>query len=211
MNCLIALPINTERLVIDEFSKGDLPRLAEIAARMNDEEKIGEFGGYSAHHLFRAKTPNEIKMKTWGFLNRAEAEAAARPRHVYRMAMRLKLYGINGAELIGGVTVDMAPEQNPRNNVCVFVDPEHSGSGFATEGVIAASMRYFANYPLMNILVDPKNDFGIKIIEKIGGVQTDDFRSPDLYDGELRRVYAVAQRDFRAACENLGTVRIRGG
>ncbi len=198
------IPVQTHRLVIDEFKTSDYARLLEIAANINSNADEHAADGYCPFYTFQVEkdTPNRdvaIRQKVSEFLIKAERERNQEPRSTYRMAVRLK-----DGTLVGNTTVDMLPIEEDGKKIYgdlgYFIDPKYGEHGYATEAVRGLLHHFFKEYPKLDVTTHPNNKFSRKLIERIGGVQTGYNEASHYGHGEPRAVFEVSRSDFYRTC-----------
>jgi len=169
----ISLPIETDNLILNDFQWDDLEMLIVIAKRMNDFERLQEYPGYFVFVPFVAKTEADILPRAQAFLFDSIGHAEREPRIVYRLAIRLKETG----NLIGGISVDMAPQTRSGRKLFgglkVFIDPNYGCLGYATEATFGLLQEYFKYHEQINAFVQPENEIARAMLEKLGAVHRD--------------------------------------
>jgi RimJ/RimL family protein N-acetyltransferase len=198
------IPIQTERLIVDEFKPSDYARLQEIAFKINYQADNHAAEGYCPFYTFQVdkNTPDRdvvIRQKVAQFLIKADRERQQSPRSTYRMAVRRP-----DGYLLGNATVDMLPiEENGKKiygDLGYFIDPDYGDKGYATEAVRGLVHQFFKKYQKLDITAHPANKFSRRLIERIGGVQVGYNAASHYGHGEPRAVFEVHRRDFYRTC-----------
>jgi RimJ/RimL family protein N-acetyltransferase len=169
----ISLPIETENLILNDFKWEDLELLIKITKRMNDFEQLQEFPGYFVFVPLVARTDADLLPRAKAFLLDSIGHAEKEPRIIYRLAIRLK----ESENLIGGISVDMEPQNRFGRKLFgglkIFIDPNYGCLGYATEATFGLLPEYFKHHQRINAFVQPENDIARAMLEKLGAVHRD--------------------------------------
>ena len=198
------LPIETERLIIDEFSPSDFAELQNIAMKINKNSDEHFSEGYCPFYTFQTAKDEEnriqkIRQKAADFIIKSAKERQEDPRSTYRMAVRLK-----DGTLIGNVTIDMLPIKEDGKTIYgdlgYFINPEFGSKGYATEAVRGLTHHFFKKYEKLDVTTHPNNKFSRKLIERIGGKEVG-YKSVSHYgNSEPRVIFEVSKKDFYNTC-----------
>ena len=194
------IPIETERLIIDEFKSSDFETLQQIAFKINDNADIHFADGYCPFYTFQVakdekNRTDKIRQKVADFIIKAKKERETEPRSTYRMAIRLK-----DGTLIGNTTIDMLPIQEDGKTIYgdlgYFINPEYGSQGYAIEAVRGLTHYFFKKYEKLDVTTHPNNKFSRNLIEKIGGKKVGYKEASHYGNSEPRVVFEVSKKDF---------------
>ena len=198
------VPIETDRLIIDEFKNSDFETLQQIAFKINKNADIHYADGYCPFYTFQVAKDEEnrsskIRQKVADFIIKAGKERNMEPRSTYRMAVRLK-----DGTLIGNATIDMLPIEEDGKTIYgdlgYFINPEYGSKGYAIEAVRGLTHHFFKKYEKLDVTTHPNNKFSRKLIEKIGGKEVG-YKSASHYgNSEPRVIFEVSKQDFYQNC-----------
>ena len=198
------IPIETDRLIIDEFKSSDFEALQQIAFKINENADIHYVDGYCPFYTFQVAKDEEnrnakIRQKVADFIIKADKEKNAEPRSTYRMAVRLK-----DGTLIGNTTIDMLPIEEDGKTIYgdlgYFINPEYGSKGYAIEAVRGLTHYFFKKYDKLDVTTHPNNKFSRNLIEKIGGKKVGYKDASHYGNSEPRVVFEVSKKDFYRSC-----------
>lgn len=198
------IPIETDRLIIDEFKTSDFEALQEIAFKINANADARFDEGYCPFYTFQVDKDekdrtNKIRQKVADFIIKATRERETEPRSTYRMAVRLK-----DGTLIGNTTIDMLPFQEDGKTIYgdlgYFINPEYGSQGYATEAVRGLAHHFFKKYEKLDVTTHPNNRFSRNLIERIGGKKVGYKEASHYGNSEPRVIFEVSKKDFYKTC-----------
>ena len=198
------IPIETDRLIIDEFKTSDFEVLQHIAFKINENADARFDDGYCPFYTFQVakdeeNRDNKIRQKVADFIIKATKEREINPRSTYRMAVRLK-----DGTLIGNATIDMLPIEEDGKTIYgdlgYFINPEYGSKGYATEAVRGLTHYFFKKYEKLDVTTHPNNKFSRNLIERIGGKKVGYKEASHYGNAEPRVVFEVSKKDFYKTC-----------
>ena len=198
------VPIETERLIIDEFKTSDFEALQQIAFKINDNADLHFKDGYCPFYTFQVAKEekdrfSKIRQKVADFIIKAAKEKDCDPRSTYRMAVRLK-----DGTLIGNTTIDMLPiiedGKTIYGDLGYFINPEYGSQGYATEAVRGLAHHFFKKYEKLDVTTHPNNKFSQNLIKRIGGKEVGYNAASHYGNSEPRVVFEVSKKDFYQTC-----------
>ncbi len=179
---VIELPLETPRLILREFKKGDLKAVHAYSSL--DE--------VSRYLVWGPNTLNQSKEAIDGFLD----DQRARPREIFDVAITLK----PKREVVGGVGIRITDRDNLTGELGYTLHPEFWGFGIATEASYAMLEAGFSMLGLQRIVAhcDQRNKASARVMERLGMRREGAFRASKHIQGEWRDefLYAMLAEDF---------------
>lgn len=180
---VIALPIETPRLLLRDFRKSDLEAVHAYSAR----EDVARYLIWGPNTLAQSKEAIE------GFLD----DQRARPRLIFDVAVTLK----PKREVIGGAGLRIIDRDNLTGEIGYTLHPDFWGYGLATEASRALLDAGFNELGLQRIVAvcDQRNKASARVMERLGMRREGAFRGSKLIQDGWRDeyLYAILAEDFR--------------
>jgi RimJ/RimL family protein N-acetyltransferase len=181
----VALPIETERLLLRPFEGGDLDDLA----RLHGDADL-------------------VRWIPWGPRSREEA-AAVLERKMSKTSIDeegdgLGLVGIlrEDGSFLGEFTLSLLSAEHSCAELGFMMFPGHHGRGYATEAGRAILAAAFDGYGLHRVIgrVEPRNTASCRVLERLGMRREAYLVENEWIKGEWQSecIYAILAREWRA-------------
>jgi RimJ/RimL family protein N-acetyltransferase len=181
----LALPIETERLVLREFREADLEAIHEYA----QDPEVARYMPWG---------PN-TREATLDFLSRKIREQSEERREQHELAIELK----SEDRVIGGVRLGIKDEANRTADIGYVLNRRYWGRGMAPEAVRALIDHAFRHLKLHRVWAscDVRNSASYRVMEKLGMRREATFLNDIRQKGEWRstHVYAILAEEWLAA------------
>lgn len=178
----VELPIETPRLILRDFRKGDLKAVHAYSSL----EKVAKYMVWGPNSLAQSKQAIE------GFLD----DQRMRPREIFDVAVTLK----PKLHVIGGAGVRVTDRDNLTGEIGYTLHPDFWGFGLATEAAHALISAGFNELGLQRIVAhcDQRNKASARVMERLGMRREGVFRSSKIIHGQWQDeyLYAILADDF---------------
>lgn len=141
-----------KRLILRELQPQDLPA-------------VHAYGSHLEGVRYQPWGPNSPE-DSRAFLRHVLAEAAARPRRNYTLAVEL----LEDSHVAGTVSLTVRDAQHAQAELGYFLHPDLWGNGYATEAARLILGFAFSELALHRVFatVDPRNLASVRVLEKLG-------------------------------------------
>jgi RimJ/RimL family protein N-acetyltransferase len=143
--------ILTPRLVLDELSEDDAPRLFEYRSH----PLVRRFQGFNPQHLEDARR----------FIEAGQSTALGSPGYWHQLGIRLR----DSGRLVGDIGVRYPAEQPHDAELGVTVAPDHQRQGIAAESIVGLLGHLFGNLDTRRVFasVDPGNTASVALFDSL--------------------------------------------
>jgi [ribosomal protein S5]-alanine N-acetyltransferase len=172
----ITIPINTDRLIIREFTDADWSAFHEYST----QPEVLQF------HKFTPQCEDDTRR----FLSEIIASQSDSPRYRFEMAITLKTDG----RVIGGCGLYLFPQRDHTAAIGYVLNRDFWGHGYATETAKALVHVAFTDMEMRRISTwcDTENTRSANVLERIGMRREGHFLKDRWHMGEWRDSYAYA-------------------
>jgi RimJ/RimL family protein N-acetyltransferase len=176
-------PIETERLRLRPFERGDLDELVPIHGHPDVVRYL----------YWDVRTRAELESVLAGKIERAALE---RPGDAVDVAVRL----LDGGALVGGVSLSWSDSPHRQGEIGYIFHPGHAGRGYATEAAWEMLRIGFEELGLHRIAgrLDARNAASARVLERLGMRREAHLRENELVKGEWtdELVYALLEDEW---------------